>query len=396
MRKKKALALASLSVILLASLAFVTPIPPVSANPGNEKYWVMYGEIKGCSDLELEDPTVDWKTPYQTRKPFMNPKLNGQNTTFSDPWELDGYGLIVNLTIPHESFIPVEHCWFDESSGMWYKMSVTLENDGYGWIFLNDTGDVDSYTYNKDTGVYWKSPSPDSGELAASTGDLPDVGEDGIAGTLDDGFGDGTNDTRGSSIALLNCTMHVEQWVGSTWSLLFDSKWPEVLTTGTASDIVNETNSELDGWGSTEEGEPWEFYAGEDHLGLQVPYGDPKWNVYVTYVCAWSVLNYDTTVGDLDVIFQLTETLVRDDVAVADIDRSELVDVVDLTLASLGLWGEDEGPGDDGIPETGDDKKIADDQYDFGAQADIADPRGLIDIVDLTVISLELWEEITP
>jgi len=390
MERKKVSALASLSIILLASLGLVAPTPPVSATPITHRYWVMGGTAKACSHLVGMPPTLDWKTPFQTRAPYFMPLFAMQDITFSDPWTLPGYGMIINLTVSSSTYIGLEHGWYDKNSHTWYRIRVTLDEDGHGWIFLNATGDVDCYTFNNNTGVYWES----TGQLAAATGALPSPGPDGVAGTADDGFGDGTPDSRGSSIILLSSTMHCDYWTGSAWALLFESPWPQVLTTGTAYDIVNEPLSELDGWNSTETGQPWEFYAGLDHIGQKVEYDNPKWNAYVTYVCAWSVLEYDTALGKLDVIFQIEEKKVREDVLIADINCDEVCNIVDIVIAALAFDTVDEGPGPDGIPGTGDDKPDADPKYD--ARGDLRPARGLVNIVDIVRIALDFDERLEP
>ena len=403
MEKKTVLALATLWTILVASFVLVAPIS-VDAPPSimaTHRYIVMGGIVKGCSDINRgadPDPTLDWKTPIQTRPPDFMPKLAEQSITFSDPWELPGYGWIVNLTVPHESYVGLNHVWYDKTSYLWYNMTVTLEEDGYGWIFLNATGDVDCYTEDKDTGVWWVSPSPEAGTQAAETGDiadLPDVGPDGVGGTTDDGFGDGTPDPPGSSLLLLPTTLTCYYWSGGKWQLLFSGPWPQPGTTGTASDMVNQAESDLDGWGGSVTGKPWEFYAGLDHDEYDpVPYGHPKWNAYVHYVCAWSVLHVDTDLGDLDVVFYMEEKKVRDDCQIGDVDCNELVDIMDILVAGMAFGAQDEGPGPDGTPETPDDKKDADPNYN--AKADICDDRGLIDIMDILVMAMDFGKTLTP
>jgi hypothetical protein len=215
-----------------------------------------------------------------------------------------------------------------------------------------------------------------------------------VAGTADDGFGDGNTDPRGSSILMIPSKMHCDYWTGSTWALLFEAPWPQVLTTGTASDIVNEQDSALNGWGSTDTGQPWEFYAGLDHPSWKVEYDNPKWNAYVTYVCAWSVLEYDTALGKLDVIFQMEERKVREDLLIADINGDETCNIVDIVIAALAFDSKDEGPGPDGIPGTSDDMVNADPKYD--ARGDLRPARGLVNIVDIVRIALDFDKKLQP
>ena len=379
MKMKLALVSTGLLLILVTFFIVIVPTPPTFAQPvENHRYVVMGGNTTSSIQLGVFPPEF-WTVPFAARKPYLTPMLMQQNITFSDPWKLAGYGFIVNLTVPYETYVGLERAWFDENSLSWYRMNVTLEEDGYGWIFLNATGDVDCYTFNNCTGVYWKSPSPKAGEKAASTGALPGVGSDGVAGTLDDGFGNGTADPRGSSILMLNSMMHVDYWdsVTARWKVLIAAPWPQVFTTGTTYDIVIEPASDLNGVNSTEEGEPWEFLAGLDHPGQQVPYVHPQWNAYVTYACAWSVLNYETTLGDLDVIFQIVEKKVRDDCVIADIDCNELVDIVDIIICALAFGSTPDDP-------------------NWDPRADVADPRRLVDIRDLVRIAIDFGERLTP
>jgi hypothetical protein len=330
-----------------------------------------------------------------------------QNITFSDPWFYnDTYGFLVNLTLPYQTYVGLQHAWFDQPSQTWYRLVVTQAQDGYGWIFLNaSTSDVDSYTFNNDTGVWWHTPtgvgapsgaSPLSGQRAANTGALPDVGPDGIGGTADDGFGNGTPDPAGSSILLMPSTMHVDFWDGADWTLLFESPWPQVFTTENAYDIVIEDppDNELDGWNSTETGFPWEFLAGLDQAGLgPVPHGHEKWNAYVKYVCAWSVIDQETALGDLDVIFQIEQKAVREDVVIADADCNQKVNILDILVAAVAFGSADEGPGADGTPGTPDDKPVADPNFD--ARADM-DGSGLINILDILAMAVDFGKQITP
>jgi len=383
MERKRIFASASLLMVLLASFAL---FPPGSSQDQdlNHRYIVMGGYAKGCSDLVAQPSTVNWKTPFQTRPPDFWPKSMEQNISFSDPWFYnDTYGWLVNITIPYQTYIGLEHAWYDQPSQTWYRLTVTMEQDAHGWIFLNASkGDVDCYTYNTDDGVYWHTPSgvsstdrdshvvpapsgasPKTGTKAAGTGALPDVGSDGVGGTADDGFGNGALDPAGSSIVLVPTTMHVDFWTGSAWTLLFESPWPQVLTTANVYDIVieNPPDNELDGWNVTETGKPWEFLAGLDQAGQgPVPYGHDKWNAYVTYVCAWSVIDQATALGELDVIFAIKEKKVREDVVISDADCNQLVNILDILVAAVAFGCNDEKFGN----------PVADPKYDARADFD--------------------------
>jgi hypothetical protein len=254
---------------------------------------------------------------------------------------------------------------------------------GGGVIFINPQmpGDVDCYTMNNDTGVWWEAPSQLAGTKAAESGGyynytggdfvpsmavrLPHTGipdGDGVPGTRLwgdglDGFGNGVPDPVGSSILMLPLALQGFQWNGTDFEQLIAVPMPMVLTTGVAYDIVNQPNphdgipygSSLDGANSTEVGVPW----------------DPMFKV-VTYVNAWSNLLYSVNpdydndgIPDwegwpvdpgpaarlyftADLFYEYVEKKVNTDYAIADITCDNKVDVMDLLLAGLSFASQDE------------------------------------------------------
>lgn len=354
MERKKALALASLMVTLFASFALITP--PVRADPQNVRYIVIGGVARTCAwihDFALKefDPDRNWRSTFQTRPPYFTPGDGWQNITFSDPDPETG---VVNLTVPAESYRGLHHIFQDlvtperpNATGWWFNISIFAETDGYGWLFTGEATDpnwqalpngtipavdIDVITFNNYTGVYWNA----TGEFA---GPPPQVGADGIPGTGDDGFGDGTPDPKGSSILYLNTTLHLEQWDGDSWEFVYEAPFYLVFTTAISYDCVKEPASLLNGINSTMTGHPWEFlYSG-------APWGDPKSNVWVYYVCAWSVLNMPIAVmglpAKLDLIYESSEYKVRADYAddiIGDANWDQLVDMRDIGLA-CGAYG---------------------------------------------------------
>jgi len=398
MERKKVSALASLSIILLASLALIAPIPPASANPGGTyRYWVMPIARKMPGNVVIRDSLADAPIEEGIWNFTVPPLSSCQNITFSNPWTYPGYGMIINLTVPAASYVGVSHMFYDSSINFWFRLYSSLSQNGYGWIFLNASeGDVDCHTFSNNTGTYWRSPSPLAGQLAALPGQLPSPGSDGVAGTADDGFGDGTNDPAGSSILMLPVTMTAEYHggVGVGWQTLFTFSWPQVFTTENASAKVIEPASQIDGSFLTEKGQPWEFYAGVERPALKVPYDDPYWNAYVTYVCAWAMLDVPTTMGDYDNCFVITEKKVREDVLIADINCDEVCNIVDIVIAALAFDTENMNFGPDGVPYTADDKKVPDPEYD--ARGDLRPASGLVNIVDIVRIALDFDERLEP
>jgi len=359
----------------------------LSLLPGTSKYFVMGGTLEACTQLG-SFPATFWVTPFQTRPPDLTPLLLEMNLTFSDPWELNPDEWIVNITVPDDSFVGLYHEWFDTASGKWFNLQHYMPEgtNGYGWVFLNDTGDVDCYTFNDDTGVYWGPESSESGELVAATGQLPSNGTDGVAGTGDDGFGDGTPDPPGSSIIILPSWMRWE-WAepAGSYSVLFDVSWPIVFTTGTAYDIVDESASELDGVNATRTGKPWEFYAGLDHPGDQVSWGYGYCNAYATYACCWSMLNvYTADFGDLDVMFAILYKLMREDVALPDISGdNEQISISDVRRAARAYDQYDERFG----------KAAADENFD--AAADVKNADGWVGIADVRAVAKDYEKKLT-
>jgi hypothetical protein len=334
MERRKALALASLLMILLASFALIVP----TSAEQNERLLVMGGTLDACTQLGPFEPTL-WDTPFQTREPWLTPGVMEMNVTYSDRWYSETYGYVVNITVHAEDFAGVYHEWYDSTSSLDFNLLNYMKSgeDGYGWIFLDDQkGDVDCYTFHNDTGAYWGPESSLAGDLAASVSSAPSPGPDGVAGTGDDGFGDGTKDPAGSSILILPTYTRCEFWTGSAWAELFDIKWPIVFTTGTSYGIVKESSSAIDLTESTGEGKPQELL----HSGT--PWDDPEWNIYITYVSCWGMLNvYTPDYGDLDVFYNIITYNVRDDPAYlrwGDANQNGMVDGLDYGAFGA-TWG---------------------------------------------------------
>jgi len=414
MERKKALALVGMLMILLASFALVGPIPPASAAiVENRRYCVMPIDRKIPGNIVVRD-SLNEAPIEQGIWNFTVPPLSSYlNITFSNKWEKPGYGWIVNLTVPATSYVGISYMFYDLSINFWFRLSTSMSTNGYGWIFLNGSyGDVDCHTVCNNTAAYWRSPSPKAGQLAAPKGQLPSPGSDGVAGTADDGFGDNKTDPAGSSILILPTTMTAYSHNGTDWAPLFTFTWPQIFTTGNASTTVNQPGwykgqppgggSAVHGSNLTEKGQPWEFYAGLDNPQYKVGYGHPKWNAYVTYVCAWSLLDIPTLMGAYDGCFAITERMVRTDCVIGDVDGNELVDSMDILVAALAFGSTGMNFGPDGIPYSpkavnpiyGDDKILQDPNFD--SRGDLSDDRWLIDSMDILVMGLDFGSELRP
>jgi len=405
------------------------------------RYTVMGGETDSAGYLTLGNARWsigDWQygagAPFATRRPYLTPMLMGYNITFTDKDLVTG---IVKLSVPAESYVGYSHVWYGNDSKLWYNMSITMEEQGCGWIFTCEgvdpiLGDVDLITFNNYTGVYslklgW-APTLLAGRIDPTHPAYPAAGAgpplgpcleaisgpDGIPGTYDDPIGDGTPDPNGSSILYLPTTMTTYYWdtagTPNRWEPLFSSPWPQLLTTGNATDVVIEPDSPIDGESASVIGHPWEFFAGLDHPGSdEIPHtGDTgeyevywnhlKCNAYVTYACAWSVLGTMTALGRLDVLFYTVQKLVRGDCVVMDISGDEYVDIEDIVTCAVAFEGRDEGRYWDESGQVWKWRRYATPPRaieTIGA-ADVAEPRGEIDIGDIVTIAIDFGAKLTP
>ena len=388
------------------------------------RYVVMEGWLNSGGFLGANPPwnLSGWQTgdgvPFATRAPRVMPLAEGQDTAFTQRDPITG---VVKLGIPAASYSGLDHMWYSFDVGTWFRANIVLETQGCGWLFTGVgkdpvLGAVDLEVFNNLTGVYTFGPDGVNGnqddELLAGPTNIQGhaagagppigpclqllVGPDGIPGTADDPIGRGDPDGSnppGSAIMYLPTTMIVTFWTGTEWTLLYTSPWPQLLTTGTASDKVIEPLSKINGLEATQQGHPWEFFGTVDHPE-HVPWKDKYCNAYVKFASAWSVLNVQTPMGRNDVISEVHEKSVREDLVIADIDCNELVDIVDIVITALAFGAEDEYIGPDGIPMTGDDKQVADFNYD--ARGDLTTTRGLIDIVDIVRIAINFGWQLTP
>jgi len=399
MRKKISLALVCLLVLTLM-LIWPLHTKPVAASP--DVSWEYYGmESFLVSSTELAGTaTIGRPSPGSTNSPSWN-------ITFGAPRKLDpnnASSYIVDITVPHVSYRTSPSYMF-EAPIDWVNETTSMLVDGYGWIFLNDSyGDVDLYTSNNNTGSYWISPSPKAGTKAADPGQFPYLGADGVAGTADDGFGNGTKDPAGSSVLFMKTSVNSSYAnAGTSWKFVpfFSYNWIGVWTTGVAYDIVTESTSLLKGNSTKAVGAPWEFIAGmdPDHPQYKVKYGHPKWNAYVTYAQAWSQHNiYTQFLGGtyLDLLIGETQRLVRKDCVIVDVDGNELVDSMDILVAALAFGSENahiHGAPDAG-PPGGDDKITSDPNWN--PRGDASDERGIIDSMDVLVMGLDFGSELRP
>lgn len=358
--------------------------------------------------------------PIATRFPYNTPMYYGQNITFTQRNPITG---LVKLSVPRETFSSIDHWYFSPRVGTFFRVIIDLFEQGCGYLFTGEGkdplfGDVDYSLFNNNTGVYTFGPDGLAGTqddvLMALGGSGPPLGpclqelsgKDGIPGTPDDPFGDGQLDPKGSSILYVPTRINVT-YIASKGpdgqygtpddviNQLFEAPWPQVLTTGSAYDIVIEPLSAIDGQGSTDVGQPWEFISGSDQPGKVVPWGHAKCNAYVTYACAWSILDQPTTLGNLDVMFQIIEKKVREDLVIADIDCNEVVNIVDVVIAALAYGSHDEGRVGPNFYGTA--------SANFDARGDVADSgtapntyRGLINIVDIVRIAIDYGKTIVP
>jgi len=377
-------------------------------------YVVMGGETTSDGQLGTFDA---WfmdgvgPVPFATRDPWLTPNVNSQNLTFTQRDPITG---VVKIGVPHQSYSGLDHTYWSDRVGTYFRVQILLETQGCGWLFTGVgkkplLGDVDVITWADNTGVYTIGDDGGigTGDDVLLSGGIPNVddpdppgpathaygagpplapclqdpvfrGPDGIPATGDDALGDGTTDPPGSSILFLPSRMEVTRWDGAFWVPLFGSPWPQLLTTGVAYNTVFEQGSAIDGVEYQEIGYPWEFFAGGT-----VPWKDSKCNAFVKYACVWSVMEVDTDLGALDVHFLVWEKKVREDVVIADADCNQAVNILDILVAAVAFGSNDEKFGN----------PIADPNFD--ARADM-DGNGLINILDILAMAVDFGYQITP
>jgi len=388
---------AALSLII-AMLVLPYQWKPLRAEGQSHRYYVLDTSLTDSAGSLLEVVWLkgDWMygsgCPFATRAPYLTPTAMWLNITFGDRDLVTG---IVNLKVPRDSYKGLNHVFFSADFNLYFKVETvwTSSDNGVGWLFTGQginpiLGDVDIFTFSNKTGTYFLGPDRlpgTSDDVFISSATVPPdltvlTGHDGIPGTGDDNFGDGTQDSAGSSVLYLPVTLRVSFWDGSSWVLLFESPWPQIFVTGSARNSVVEPNSLINGTANSEKGAPWGF------VNIGWPWGDPKSNAFVRYVCAYSVLNVSTVMGPLDVHYIVDEYLVKEDYVqklLADIDGNLKVEIKDVAIVSKAFGGVDEGFGN----------PVA--SPNFSARADVnADSKN--DIKDVARVSRDFGKIFTP
>ena len=431
MKSKIVLAFAGLLLMLTASFAPITQAPV----PGSDLYVTMGGKMDGTLYMYVNNVAPNTRygislpmlAPFVTRDPYLSPMQLFEQISFAPPMDVNYDTVPDIIQIEKVLLTPIIHYAYVPFRGTFWQFIVLSPQAGGGLIFINPymPGDVDCYTFNNDTGVYWTDPSQLAGTKAAEsgghyngvTGDFvpsfasrfPAGGYDGVPGTrlwgdVGDGFGDGQPDPLGSSILMLPLIMMGNEWNGTHWDPKLAIPMPMVLTTGAAFDVVAQPESNVYGLSSTEVGMPWEF------ISLGASWDDPKAFAKVIYVCAWSNMLYTVNPDDdgdgvpdaeegtgyyytVDQFYEYAEKKVREDVVIADINCDQTVTISDIVIGALAFGAEDEGLGRDGLPGTADDKPAADPNFD--ARADLSGD-GLITIVDLVRMAVDFGKTIGP
>ena len=419
MNKKVALALAGLVLMMTFSFAPVSIAqwPPAVQY---ETYVIMGGQKVLITALEYGPLTFVLPGPFATRSdPYLKPYEMIEDMCFSPIIDVSGVGAELNVVFVNiTAASPLIHYVYSPDVGgvvgmPWLKISE-IPLPGFGFIYVTaNIADVDYYTYDDDTGVYWDTPGDPYGlngtraDLFPAPGYFLSPGADGLPGflpTKDDGFGDGIPDPAGASVIYQPEIFQVEGWneTAGTWDLLMGAPLMITWTTGTAYDHMAEPTSALYCNSSMKTGNEWEELK---HLMLYSGYPLPSAAaVTVTYVAAGSVCDYLLDPGPpriaLDILYDIEEKKVRDDQignvpgsVVADISCDQKVNIEDIAICTTAFGAYDEGLGPDNTPNTPDDRHIADPRYD--ARADL-DCNGLIDIFDLVRIALDFGEELFP
>jgi len=438
MNRKIAIAFVGLMLMLTASFAPTAQAPV----PGTDRFVTMGGKVDGTLYMYVNTvaPWTRFGLSLPLLAPFVRTNLDPSIRALVSPMALledisFGQPIDVNPQAPGPELIPISavqvsplvHYVFVPFRGTFWRFMLIQPQAGSGVIFISPymPGDVDCYTFNNDTGVYWDAPSQRVGQRAAYSGGqykpllgdfsppmlarFPSPGADGVPGTalwgdLLDGFGDGVPDPVGSSILMIPLIMMGDEWTGTAWETKLAVPMPMVLTTGVAYDLVSQPESNLFGLASIEVGEPWR------NLALGGSWSDPKAFIKVTYVCAWSNLLYCLNPDDngdcvpdpedvtgryytVDFFYEFKEIKVRQDVAIPDINNDNTVNIQDIVIAALAFGKEDEGLGRDGIPGTADDKLLPD--VGFDPRADLT-RDGYVNILDLVRIAIAFGATLDP
>jgi hypothetical protein len=443
MKKKIALVFVGLLLTLTTFFAPITTatwhgLPDVQ----NDTYIVMGGVMNAKVQLQLGPlPIPPLNVPFVSRSSWLTPGVMWQDINFSMPLDPDGPGplptCVVFLTVPWQSIQSLEHVFFSGTLGFTRVKLLPLPGqDGMGWLYIvPGIADVDIYVFNtfmNNTNpppynvtnppeipiAMWTGPSPMAGAPAAVPGQLfypfPDPGMDTLPGfaplgpgSNDDGFGDGVPDPAGSSVLFIPMQLSVEAWNGTAWTFQFGGPFVMPMTTQTAFDTVVAPGRALDGETLAFTGAPWEDVASTGMWGAN------QNKKLVTYVCAWSFIQYYLSDGPpvvkLDLVYGMQEKKVKDVHVIPDIDCDNKVGLTDIVVAALAFGSRDEGsPALPGYDPTGEGEwpgpyppympapwyvdaqpNIAGRPFD--ARADLNND-GLIDIIDIVKIGIAYGE----
>jgi len=318
------------------------------------------------SDIQPGD-IANLPVPFATRPYYLTTAAIHNDEVLTQANPITG---IVKIGVPADSYQGLDHTYFSPRYKTYFNVKTVMLEQGCGYIFTGSGknpvfGDVDYEVYNDNTGVYTVADdqfiSAPNIPIPACMGNRPWLpyaqptmpeqwvsGVDEIPGTSDlyDMFGDGNPDLAGSAILYLPTILAVSIWMGTYWGPLFMSAWPQVLTTGTASDIVIESQSDIDGSAWSGSGSPIEFVA--SGVVWNSTYKDFKAGVIADYVAAWSCLEVPTALGALDVMYVMTAYNVRADAAFlrwGDANQNKMLDGLDYGAFGAS-WGKmDEGFG---------------------------------------------------
>jgi hypothetical protein len=288
--------------------------------------------------------------PFATRSPLFTPGAVRNYVVATQPNPITG---IVKLSVPTEGAYQLDHTYYSPRFETYFRVMLFMVEQGCGYLFTESgknpvSGDVDYAVINNDLGVFTmgqqfiSAPAipipPCMGNrpwLPLIDSSLPEQwvsGGDEIPGTGDtyDAFGDGTPDPAGSALLYMPTLMVTLFFDGTKFTPLFSSPWPQVMTTATASDVVVEPNSALDGLSWAGAGNPTQFLAsGSVWNSVQKDYYAMAISDWAS---AWSCLNVPTVLGHLDVMYAISAHNVRDDPAFlrwGDANQNGMVDGLD-------------------------------------------------------------------
>lgn len=335
---------------------------PIEIDPGDPPEEFILIEV---TEVEVAPTTTHNAiiTSTQQYGPFPVVEWDGGATLPHSHWATNTYEEVDPITgISKFSTMPFTFEYIYSGSffadlGTWQRMKLTMTQQAFGYTFTGEgknpiLGDVDIYTFANSTGTYFLGPdmTNHTADDVRVTGPYefhnPEphlwgncTGPDGIPGTCDDPFGDGTPDPAGSAILFYSLLVELDLYFGTPpfpeWGPMVRIPFQIMLCTATANGSVIDSENPITGYGAQHEGHPYEFMAS----GCARP-PDPKARVYAEYAAVWYTLDCPSYVGDCQLIScDYAYDHRMDHKLVGDIDDDWIVTWMDLSYLGASYGG---------------------------------------------------------